>query len=122
MRLVVADNDRDFLDLLTLELRLEHHEVVAAVQDGASAVVACRELRPDALLVDFRMPPGLDGLATIEAARADDPGLVCLLHSNYRSTEMRERARELGVRFVPKSTLKVLRDAIAEIPAARQGN
>ncbi|MBA2309040.1 MAG: response regulator transcription factor [Pseudonocardiales bacterium] len=37
-------------------------DVVAEVQDGALAVAACRELRPDVVLMDIRMPV-LDGLA-----------------------------------------------------------
>lgn len=115
MRLVVADNDRDFLDLLLLELTLEQHEVVAAVTDGESAVVACATYRPDALVVDFRMPPGMDGLDTIEAVHRVAPETVCLLHSNYRSIPMQERAKRLGARFVPKSTLNTLRDALAVV-------
>ena len=114
MRLVVADNDRDFLELLTLELSLEQHDVVAAVLDGEGAVAACAAHQPDVLVVDFRMPPGLDGLQTIEAVQAVAPRTVCLLHSNYRSAEMQQRARQLGARFVPKSTLKALRVALAE--------
>jgi CheY-like chemotaxis protein len=112
VRLVVADNDRDFLELLTLELTLERHEVVAAVTDGQSAVTACAELRPDVLVVDFRMPPGLDGLDTIEAVRAVAPGTRCLLHSNYRSEDMQQRARRLGATYVPKSTLRALREGL----------
>jgi two-component system nitrate/nitrite response regulator NarL len=121
MRLVVADNDRDYLELLKLELSLEHHDVVAAVLDGDTAVAACATLQPDAFLVDFRMPPGPDGLRTIEAVRSVAPDVVCLLHSNYRSEDMQQRARRLGVRLVPKSTLKALREALADIvPAPRE--
>ncbi|RKN10116.1 response regulator [Streptomyces radicis] len=41
-------------------------EVVGEAGDGHAAVSACRELRPDVVLMDIRMP-GMDGL---EAARA----------------------------------------------------
>lgn len=115
MRVVVADNDRDFLDLLTLELTLEGHEVLASVLDGASAVSACARFQPQALVVDFRMPPGLDGVETIRAVRGVAPETACILHSNYRSMEMQEKARRLGARFVPKSTLSSLREALREI-------
>jgi DNA-binding response OmpR family regulator len=117
VRLVIADNDRDYLDLLRLELTLESHEVLAAVPDGASAVAACAAHQPDLLVVDFRMPPGLDGLETIEQVRKVAPATICVLHSNYRSTEMRRRARELGAQYVPKSTLQALRAGLASAVA-----
>jgi DNA-binding response OmpR family regulator len=117
MRVVIADNDRDYLDLLRLELTLESHEVLAAVLDGAAAVAACADHQPDLLVVDFRMPPGLDGLDTIEKVHAVAPGTVCVLHSNYRSPDMRRRAKELGAQYVPKSTLKALRSGLASAVA-----
>jgi DNA-binding NarL/FixJ family response regulator len=113
MRVVIADNDRDYLELLRLELTLESHEVLAAVRDGESAVQACAAHQPDVLVVDFRMPPGPDGLATIERVHAVAPRTVCVLHSNYRSADMRRRAGELGARYVPKSTLQSLRAGLA---------
>ena len=117
MRLVIADNDRDYLDLLRLELTLEAHEVLAAVLDGASAVEACAALQPDLLVVDFRMPPGLDGIETIEQVQKVAPRTVCVLHSNYRSAEMRRRVGELGAQYVPKSTLQSLRAGLATAAA-----
>jgi DNA-binding NarL/FixJ family response regulator len=113
MRVVIADNDRDYLDLLRLELTLESHEVVAAVLDGAAAVTACADHQPDLLVVDFRMPPGPDGLATIEQVHEVAPATICVLHSNYRSADMRRRAGQLGARYVPKSTLQALRAGLA---------
>ena len=52
----------------------EDIEVVADVGDGATAVQQVRELRPDVVLMDIRMP-GMDGLAATRAICAD-PGLV----------------------------------------------
>ena len=54
--LLVEDNDvfREALELL-LGLR-DDIEVVASVADGNDAVEACREHRPDVVVMDFRLP------------------------------------------------------------------
>lgn len=77
--LLVEDNDvyRD-----TLELLLAGHEgieVVGAVADGHAAVSAAERLRPDVVLMDFRLP-GLDGAQATAAVRAarPDAAVVCL--------------------------------------------
>ncbi|MBA9006361.1 MULTISPECIES: response regulator [Thermomonospora] len=44
--------------------------VVGEAADGEQAVAACRELRPDVVLMDIRMP-GVDGLAAARRIAAD---------------------------------------------------
>jgi DNA-binding NarL/FixJ family response regulator len=85
---LVEDNDvfREALELL-LGLR-EDVEVVASVADGTDAADVCARLRPDAVLMDYRLP-GLDGVqATAEVMRAA-PGtaVICLT----ASADLRER-------------------------------
>jgi DNA-binding NarL/FixJ family response regulator len=69
---LVEDNDifREALELMlgvTPDVR-----VVAAVADGESALEACSRLRPDVVLLDYRLP-GLDGVETTTALRAALP-------------------------------------------------
>jgi CheY-like chemotaxis protein len=56
-RIVVADNDPDALDLVVTDLRFEGHEIVGRATQGDVAIDMCRALRPDVLVVDYRMPP-----------------------------------------------------------------
>jgi DNA-binding NarL/FixJ family response regulator len=69
---LVEDNDifREALELMlgvTPDVR-----VVAAVPDGESALKVCPEVRPQVVLVDYRLP-GLDGVETTTALRAALP-------------------------------------------------
>jgi DNA-binding NarL/FixJ family response regulator len=85
---LVEDNDvfREALELL-LGLRTDM-EVVASVSDGAEAAAAAAEMRPDVVLMDYRLP-GLDGVQATRAVRAACPSaaVVCLT----ASANLRER-------------------------------
>jgi DNA-binding NarL/FixJ family response regulator len=76
---LVEDNDvfRQALELL-LDLRSDI-DVVAAVADGPDAAEVSRELAPDVVLMDYRLP-GLDGVQATLAVRAacPDVAVVCL--------------------------------------------
>lgn len=113
MRVVVADNDEGALELVALDLRLEGHDVVAAAADGAAAVAVCRVERPDVLVVDYRMPPGLDGVEVARAVLGEGSAGAVLVHSNYQDPAVVERAEALGAVWVPKGDLARLRRAIS---------
>ena len=80
--LLVEDNDvfRQALELL-LGMQ-EGLEVVGAVAEGTSVVAAATELRPDVVVMDFRLP-GMDGVEATRALKAALPeiAVVCLTAS-----------------------------------------
>ncbi len=112
-RVVVADNDLDALDLLVLDLRLEGHEVVGAASNGDDAVTLCRALKPDVLVVDYRMPPGLSGLDVARAVSSIE-GLRVVVYSNYHDARLREQAAKTGATFLQKGQLTALRRVLRE--------
>ena len=117
LRVVVADNDSDALDLVAIDLGLEGHDVVGVARDGARAVQLCRSLHPDVLVVDLRMPPGPDGLA-VAAELRDQPGLRVVLYTNYRDVAVATAAAASGATYLLKGDLRALRRAVAPVPQA----
>ena len=74
-RILVADDDVDIRELVEFKLTSLGHDVVA-VGDGAAAVDACREQRPDLAVLDVMMP-GMSGLDAVRLIRAQ-PHLATL--------------------------------------------
>ncbi|HEV3225366.1 MAG TPA: response regulator [Acidimicrobiales bacterium] len=109
-RIVVVDNDAAVLDLLLLDLRLEGHEILATAMDGDQALQACEAHRPDVLVVDFRLGPGLNGLDVAE--RVQREGLRIVLHTNYVTPDVVKAAARTGVIVVEKGSLEALRRAV----------
>jgi DNA-binding NarL/FixJ family response regulator len=93
--LLVEDNEvfRDALELL-LGMRADV-QIVASVGDGAAAVSAAIENRPDVVLMDYRLP-GLDGIqATTQVLEAVPEVAVVALTASADAAE-REALLEAG--------------------------
>jgi CheY-like chemotaxis protein len=66
---LVADDEEDILTLVSMIVERAGHEVVS-VRDGAQALAAIRERRPDLVVLDISMPE-VDGLEVLRRVRAD---------------------------------------------------
>lgn len=93
-RILIADDDPlarlDLRELLTAM----GHTIDGEASDGEMALEMARDLRPDLVILDIRMP-GLDGL---EVARrlADEQIAPALILSAYTDEEYLARVRESG--------------------------
>ena len=89
IRVVVVEDNEVFREALELLLGLrDDMEVVASVADGIDAAGAAAELRPDVVVMDYRLP-GMDGVQATRAVLAACPetSVVCLT----ASANLRER-------------------------------
>jgi len=68
-RILVVEDDSDIADLVKLVLETEAFEV-ETVLDSQKALEVARELKPDAILLDLRMPV-LDGWQVFKLLRKD---------------------------------------------------
>ena len=114
LRVVVVDNDPGALELVVTDLRLEGHDVVATCLDGASALEACRSLRPDVVVLDHRMPPGPHGLDVARELAAEAANLRVIVFTNYQDPELIGQIKATGATYLPKGNLRALRRAVAE--------
>lgn len=60
-KILLADDEKDILDLMEEALRRDNFRDVLKAYTGAEAVRLCRGLQPDAVILDI-MLPGIDGL------------------------------------------------------------
>jgi CheY-like chemotaxis protein len=115
--IVYADDDDLVREVVTQAL-VEEGIDVHSCEGGAEALELCRQIEPDAVLLDLNMPD-LDGLETARAIRRD-PKIthLRLIALTGRGTwELRRKAIEAGfdeflVKPVPVATLiRALRPA-----------
>lgn len=69
-KILIVDDDPDFVDITTRVLKAAGYEVVAAA-NGAQALSAMRRAKPDLVLLDIMMTTVLDGLSVSEEMQVD---------------------------------------------------
>jgi DNA-binding response OmpR family regulator len=70
-RVVIADDDPDIRELISIAVTRAGLDLVAVTEDGDTAWSALQEHRPDLAVLDVSMP-GMTGLEVCSLARADD--------------------------------------------------
>ena len=94
-RIIIAEDDTLIRMDLKEELQRQGYLVVGDVGDGESAINLTRELRPDLVVMDIRMPQ-LDGIAAAEILTRENLAPVVLLTA-FSDQELIDRAKEAGV-------------------------
>lgn len=115
LRVLVVEDSIDSAETLG-ELITRWGHVVRLAHDGASAVDAAREFRPQVILLDIGLPD-TDGYAVARRLRSEEPGgTVLIALTGFGEAQDRARARQAGfdrhlVKPVdPKALEALLRD------------
>ena len=98
LRIVVADDQASVRQGLVLLLGgLPDIEVVGAAEDGEQALDLVARHKPDAILLDLRMPV-LDGVAAARRLSAEHPGVAVVVLTTYVDESLVLDALRAGAR------------------------
>jgi DNA-binding NarL/FixJ family response regulator len=102
LKVVIIDDDPDARDFMRMGLEVGGYEVVGEGGDGATAIQAVTDGKPDIVLVDLHMPD-IGGLELLPALREAHWPTKFVVVSAIGATRMIEAAMEAGaVGFIEK--------------------
>lgn len=95
IRVVIADDEPiTRMDLKEL-LSEEGYQVVGEAADGFDAVEACKQSRPDLVLMDIKMPL-LDGLSAAKILFEENLADTVMMLTAYSEREFVDEAKHIG--------------------------
>jgi NarL family two-component system response regulator YdfI len=121
LRVLVTDDHLIVREGLRLILETaEGIELVGEAVDGTQALRLTRDLNPDVILMDLRMP-GMDGLTAIERLQQDHPGVAVIILTTYDEDDLILRGLRAGARgYLLKDTDRMT--LLAAIRASARGD
>ncbi len=93
-KILVVDDEIDFLKVITLRLEANNYEVVTA-QNGEEALRKIKDEKPDAVLLDILMPD-IDGLEVLRRIRKMDENLPIYIITAFSTEERFKVANKFG--------------------------
>ena len=90
LRIAVADDEVEMRDFFEKVLPRFGHQVVAVAENGAQLVEHCRQLHPDLVITDIKMPE-LDGIEAAIQICQENP-IPVILVSAYHDPALIDRA------------------------------
>jgi len=98
IKILIADDHLIIRQGLRLILETENDfELVGEASDGAEALILCKKLKPDVVLMDLRMP-NMDGLTAIEKLRIEQPNIAVVILTTFNEDDLMLRGLQAGAR------------------------
>jgi DNA-binding NarL/FixJ family response regulator len=121
-RVLIADDDEGIRQALRDLLGEEGMDVVGEASDGMGAVAAAKELDPDVVLMDLRMPD-LGGAEATTMIRTARPNTQVIILSAYDDPALNRSAEEAGAYayLVKGCSAALVRDVLLEAFKLKQG-
>ena len=109
LRVLIVDDHASFRDIARMLLAAAGVEVVGEAADGASAIAAAREQRPDCVLLDVHLPD-IDGFEVAAALAAGEDGPAVVMTSTRDVRDFAPLLRHAPVRgFIAKESFSPAR-------------
>ena len=118
LRIVIADDNPEFLERFVSVLKAEF-DIVGTAKDGLAALELAARLQPDVAVLDIEMP-GLNGIEVTRKLSRNYPSIAIVICSVNMEPDVVVAAREAGARgYVFKS--RVASDLVSAVKAAASG-
>ncbi len=97
INVVIVDDQILFTESLRLVLELDNSNihVLATAHDGREALQIVRDMKPEVVLIDVRMP-GLDGVETTKILKIEFPEIKIILLTTFEDDESIDEALRFG--------------------------
>ena len=100
--ILVVDDEKSVRDSVKMILEYEKYSVVPA-ENGKQALSIVNDKPIDAVLLDIKMPPGMDGIDVLRELRKLKPNLPVVMISGHGTFETAVEATKLGAfDYLPK--------------------
>jgi len=106
MNRVYVVDDSDFVRERLIEMlsELQEVEIVGGTGDPGEALAAIREMLPDTVILDIRLP-GKSGVEVLRDLKKEKPSPIVIILTNYPYPQYRKECTEAGADyFFNKST------------------
>jgi DNA-binding NarL/FixJ family response regulator len=111
--ILIVDDHPSFRGMARVLLESEGFDVVGEAEDGAAAIDAARELRPDVVLLDVQLPD-IDGFEVAAALTKNGSSPAIIMTSSRDACDFGSLVANSGARgFIPKAELSA--EAVAAL-------
>ena len=99
MKLLIVDDSVIVREILKDSLsEVEGIEIAGEASNASEAVEMIRRLRPDVVLLDFKMPDG-NGLSVLKEIRSEKLSPLVLMFTNYPHLQYRDACLDAGAHY-----------------------
>lgn len=111
--ILIADDDTMIMQIFSLGMEQKASDVhLHSSSTGESTISAIKEMKPDVLVLDIRMPQG-DGFTVLDYLKKEKISMPVIILTNYRNDEYLAKCRAYGVKdYLIKHEMKI--DRIVE--------